>query len=129
MARGARNPAAATAAAAGAAAADAADAAVPKKPVIACKGSVSYAEVSSAAASVGDFEASIGRRSHPSPNRKPKPSPNPDPNPNPQQVTSKYKKAPGAKLKARADAGVALLRLEVLKAVEAFAAELKTKSV
>ena len=72
----------------------------PKKPGVTCKGSLSYAEVSSAAASVGDLE-----------------------------VTSKYKKAPSAKLKARADAGVALLRLEVLKAIEAFAAELKTKSL
>ena len=64
--------------------------------------------MSSAAASVGDFEVTIGRRSNPkpTPTPNPNPNPNPDPNPNPNQVTSKYKKAPGAKLKARADAGV-----------------------
>ena len=41
--------------------------ATPKKLSVKCKGSLSYAEVSSAAASVGDFEVTIGRRSNPTP--------------------------------------------------------------
>lgn len=45
------------------------------------------------------------------------------------EVSSKFKKAPPAKLKARTDAGVALLRLEVARAIEAFSAEFKTKVI
>ena len=86
------------AAAAAAVATDGADAA-PKKPRVKCKGSLSYAEVTSAAASET------------------------------YEVISKFKKAPHAQLKARAEAGVALLRLEVCKAVEVFSAEFKTKVI
>ena len=45
------------------------------------------------------------------------------------EVSSKFKKAPPAKLKARTNAGVALLRLEVARAIEAFSAEFKTKVI
>ena len=66
----------------------------------ACKGVLTYAEVTSPAAGPDSYE-----------------------------VASKFKKAPAAKLQGRAAEGVALLRAEVAKVVDEFAAELRQKSV
>lgn len=70
------------------------------KGKVACKGVLTYAEVTSSAVSADDYE-----------------------------VEHRYKKAPAVKLKARADSGVALLRSEVVKTIEQFATELREKTI
>jgi len=70
------------------------------KAKVACKGVLTYAEVTSSAASADEFE-----------------------------VEHRFKKAPAAKLKARADSGVALLRAEIVKTIEQFSKELRLKTI